>query len=481
MLAVPTDLAGSFGDGGVIARWRRRVAPIVTPVLVATLWATAAHADINPWIKSTVYDPQKWDTAGAETATPWLHPPPWTADQGWGVLGGDVDAANVTGSWGGLRDRLVLDGVSVGAAYFAQPAANVAGGLDEGTSWRGDLGVGGYLDLERLINWKGGFFTASFSYKDGSDSLTPRYVGNQFPVQLPSFDDDGATRLVHLAFGQQLFDNNAELVGGRIIAGEDFATLRLACTSVNQAVCGNPIAGAQSISFPSYPSATWGARLKVKPGQDWYAQAGAYLVYPNFRDADDHGLEFGAPAGHGILALGEFGYLAGSHSGGEGLPGKYKIGGYHDGEDLTDFSTSMTEDGTWGVYVMGEQMLYAEDDSFNEGLSAFLALSYAPPDVNRITFMAAGGLSYKGLIEGRPDDALSLIGAYGDFSSDLSDSQVAAGLSNQTGEGLLEINYRAQLAPWIFVEPDAQWIINPNGQSNIDDALVLGLAFGVVF
>ncbi len=444
-------------------------------------WPQSGLADINPWIANTVYDPGKWDTSGPETGTPWLHPPTWTPDQEWGVLSGQFEATAATGSWGGLRDDLFTDGFALTAAYFGQPAANPVGGLDQGASWRGDVGVGAFFDLQRLVDWQGGVFTASFSYKHGTDSLSPEYLGNQFPVQLPSFDDDGAARLVHLAYGQQLFDNNAELVAGRVIAGEDFASLRLACTSLNQAICANPIAGAQSISFPTYPNATWGGRLKVKPGQGWYVQGGAYLVYPNFRDGDDHGVEFGAPHGSGVLALAEYGHLVGTHRGEKSLPGKYKIGAYYDGEELTNLESGQSDRGTWGIYAMGEQMLYAEDDQFNQGLSGFLSLSYAPPDVNRIEFMAVAGLSYKGLFDDRPDDALSLIGAYGDFSSDLASGQRASNETAQTGEGLVELNYRFQIAPWAFAQPDLQWVINPDGRSDIDDALVIGLAFGIVF
>jgi porin len=269
-----------------------------------------------------------------------------------------------------------------------------------------------------------------------------------------------------------MFGNTSELVLGRLIAGEDFATLQLACTSLNQAICGNPIAATQSITFPTYPSATWGGRFKMKPGDRWYAQAGAYLVYPDLFDVGDHGVEFGAPSGSGVLALGEAGYLAGKDGGQQGLPGQYKIGGYYDTERLTDLDSGKSQRGTWGAYAMGQQMLYSEDDQYREGLSSFISLSHAPPDMNKVQFMAAGGLSYQGLIPTRPDDSLSFIGAYGLFSNDL---------PGQDGETLLELNYRAQIAPWVYVQPDLQYIIDPNGRSDIDDALVLGFAAGVVF
>lgn len=214
-------------------------------------------------------------------------------------------------------------------------------------------------------------------------------------MQLDSGASHGDTRLVHMAFGQQLLDNKAELALGRIIAGDDFAALQLACTSLNQAICGNPIAANQSISFPTFLASTWGGRFKVKPDSNWYAQTGAYLVYPKlFEETNDFG-EFGAPDGSGVLALGELGYLVGKNGGGHGLPGTYKLGGYYDSERLTDFDSGDSKRGTCGVYGMGQQMLYAENGKDRQGLSAFLALSYAPPDVNRIQFMAAGGLSYQ--------------------------------------------------------------------------------------
>lgn len=443
-----------------------------------------SKADINPWVVNSVYDPQKWDTAGPYTATPWLHPPTFIPGQGWGVFSGNWRTAGaLAGSWGGFRDEILKRwGISFTTAYFGQFAANPAGGVKHGASWRGDMGAAIFLDLERLVGWKRGYFTASFSYKHGTNTLSRVYTQNQFPVQLPSGDDNGAARLVHLAFGQELFNNSTEFVVGRIIAGEDFASLRLACTSLNQAICANPIAGAQSISFPVYPFATWGARIKFQPGKAWYTQVGAYIVNQDFRDPDFHGVKFSIPNGSGPLILGEFGYITGIYRGKKGLPGKYKIGGYYDGERLQELSTGGKVYGTWGIYAMGEQMLLSEDASYIDGLSSFLALSFAPEDRNRITFMAAGGLSYQGLIPNRSGDALAFIAAYGLFSNDIPQDtgQNGALLPKQGYEFLLEVNYRIQIASWVFLQPDVQVIINPDGRSNIDDALVIGFALGVV-
>jgi porin len=467
-------------------------------ILVLAIFAVlgsrhVASAAINPWMASSVYNPQKWDTAGPDTATPWLHPPPYEPNQGWGMLdpssafldGHWHDYTNLTGSWGGARDTLMEHGLAFSAAYFGQLSANPVGGVVEGqTTWRGDLAVGVFADLERIANWDRTYFTATFDWKDGTNSLTHAYIRNQLPVQLDNGDDDGATRLVNLAIGKQLFDNDAEVVLGRLVTGEEFATLRLACTSLNQGICGNPIAAAQSISFPTFPFGVWGGHFKVKPGDSWSAQIGSYLVFPSFRDPSYHGTNFSAPEGSGALTLAEVQYLTAQRVPGS-LPGRIKLGGYFDTEELTNVETKTPVRGTGGVYLMGQQMLFSSGKSgtvseTDVGLSGWLSLSWAPPNRNRVSSMVAGGLSYQGILPSRPWDGLAFIAAYANYSSDLRDGQRARGEPLQHGEVILELNYRWSLASWLWLQPDIQGVIQPQGRSDIPDAIAVGIAIGFV-
>jgi porin len=445
-----------------------------------------ADADINPWVAARVYDPLRWDSGGPYASTRWLHPV-MRPEKGWGIFGEGAfgtgqwrDLHAASGSWGEFGETMQRHGIDWSIAYFGQLESNPVGGERQGTSYKQDIAAALFLDLERLAGWRGTYFASSFDYKPPAQSLTTDVIGNQFPVQLGNYDDDGATRLVHLALGQQLFDNRAELVAGRIITGEDFANLRLACTSLNQAVCSNPINAAQNVSFPPYPNAVWGGRLKLQPGDAWYVQAGSYLVYEGFSDADLHGVGFSAPAGSGALTIAEVGYRVGSYRTHSGLPGTYKLGGYHDGQQLEDVESQRDVSGTWGVYALAEQMLFSEDDSYSQGLSAFAALSYAPPERNPIELMLAGGLSYQGLFPGRDQDALAFVFAYGQYGADLRRGQRARGEPTQSHEVLLELNYRITLAPWLFVQPDIQGILQPSGYGDVADAFVIGFAVGVV-
>ena len=44
----------------------------------------------------------------------------------------------------------------------------------------------------------------------------------------------------------------------------------------------------------------------------------------------------------------------------------------------------------------------------------------------------------------------------------------------------LELNYRIQMGPWIFIQPDVQYIIRPRGHSDIDNAFAIGFALGFI-
>jgi len=143
-------------------------------------------------------------------------------------------------------------------------------------------------------------------------------------------------------------------------------------------------------------------------------------------------------------------------------------------------STDRNVRGTWGLYILGEQMLYSGNSDYSEGLSAFLALSYAPENRNIITFMTTGGLSYQGLLPSRSDDIFAFVFAYGLFSDDLNEFNRDNGDPLQDYEVILELNYRIQVVPWLFVQPDVQVVINPDGRSDINDALVIGFGVGTV-
>ena len=42
-------------------------------------------------------------------------------------------------------------------------------------------------------------------------------------------------------------------------------------------------------------------------------------------------------------------------------------------------------------------------------------------------------------------------------------------------EVALEATYRARIAHWFILQPDAQYVVNPSGDRDLRDALVIGI------
>ena len=181
-----------------------------------------------------------------------------------------------------------------------------------------------------------------------------------------------------------------------------------------------------------------------------------------------------------------------------GLPGSATFGGYYLSSKFSGLAEpTRTWRGNYGLYFIADQMIYRSDwpeyhgpshlDSeagYSErvkqpyyprttsaadrpkGLTAWWAAYLAPQeDINTQTYQLAGGLVYQGLVPNRDRDVTAFCVIYGNFSDKL---------SGQDAETVIELNHRLQVSPWCYITPDIQYIINPDGRHNIDNALVLG-------
>jgi porin len=222
-------------------------------------------------------------------------------------------------------------------------------------------------------------------------------------------------------------------------------------------------------SFSSAPIASWGLRAIVEPTERLRLAAGAYNADPKVGEDDQNGVDdFVLNPEDGVLVIAEAGYRQGQEDGDTGLPGNLKIGGYYDSSESESFSDPGADrKGNYGLYALLDQMAYREGGvGSKQGLTPWVALTFAPiKGVNILPFFAAGGLVYQGLFRGRDDDTTNLGVYYGRFSDDLPD---------QSFETVLEVNHRFQLAPWLYVTPDFQYVFRPNGSDDEPDAAVVG-------
>jgi porin len=378
-----------------------------------------------------------------------------------------------TGDWGGLRSRAKAAGLKVDGNYQTDLLANPIGGERQGFAYAGTVEISLDVDLDRIAGLAGTSFLIAGYWASGDD-LSGTEIGNLIGVA-QAFN--GRTvGLAQMYVEQQLFEGRLAVALGRLSAGDDFATSNLYASYVSTGVNDNPFAISENIApFTADPVAQWGARAIVRPTRQIHLAAGVYNADPDAGRGGRHGVDFALDPEDGMLAIGEAGYQWNQASGDRGMPGSVTFGGYVDSRDFDVLDGSgRTRGGNYGFYLLVDQMVHREGGPrSDQGLTPWGALTLAPEEqINTIPFSAAGGVVYRGLLPGRDDDLTALAVYYGAFSDRPQD---------QSAETVVEPNHRFQLAPWLYVTPDFQYVTRPDGQSAIDDAAVLGGEIGIDF
>jgi len=328
------------------------------------------------------------------------------------------------------------------------------------------------LDLGRLADLTGLTFHVSGDWSSGTGLSAD--IGNFLSVA--QYFEGRRTRLYTMFFQQSFFNGHLDMKVGRIATGDDFLTSPANVSLVNSAL--NPILLAVQANVPSVtdePHATWGGRVMIWPIASLYGAAGAYYSDNTLDELRTDGTEFGIDKKHGYFVVGEVGYLLNYEKGATGLPGRYRAGGYYDSNRYTWFrDPDRQEQGNYGFFLLGEQMVYREGGSGSaQGLTLFGAFLYAPRQrINQLPWFASAGVSYTGLIPGRDKDAAAFALYYGAFSQDL---------PGQTYEVALEWTYAIAVASGLTVQPDIQYIMRPSGRSSIGNALVVGAQLSIQF
>lgn len=420
---------------------------------------------------------------------------------------GLLERERLTGDWGGARTRLEEAGLTFGLTATGDISANPAGGLQRGRGFSGLLQFGLDLNLEKLAGWKGGAFHAG-AFLIGGHGLSGKFLGNLMPIS--NIEADPAGRLAEVYFMQTLFDGRLSFKIGQIAADGDFATSETAGLFVNSAFGWPALHGiVLPGGGPAYPVPAPGAHIAYKPGEAWTLQAGVYSGNPLGRnDKNRHGLTF--PLNQGLFAIAEAAY---THDFGGGVTGTYKLGGWYNSRRFDDLRIAANglsladpdadpdpwrRRGNFAVYGVIDQTLWKSPDAETTGrsLAAFARVVVAPErNRSHVDFYADAGFTYTGLLPGRKNDVVGVAVAYARVSSSLRrlDRDMIAFSGDtqpvRSSELVIEASYQAQLAPWLKVQPFAQWIVRPGGGEpdpdkpwrKIPNATVLGLRSVAVF
>ncbi|HET9715929.1 MAG TPA: carbohydrate porin [Pseudolabrys sp.] len=421
----------------------------------------------------------------------------------------------LTGDWGGARTVLKdKHGIDVTLNYIGETLAVLQGGLRRAASYEGRLEFSIDTSLEKLIGWRGGITHVTvFQIHNGGRNAAENVGSIADPSNIDALP---TTRLFTAWLQQNFMDDRISIRFGQLAGDDEFITTATATGLIN-GTFGWPgiFASNMTSGGPAYPLATPGARVQVKPSPEFALLAAVFSGDPAGPHCNDepqvcnkYGTTFSFSGG--ALWMGEMQYSVNQGKQAMGLPGVYKLGGWYATADFADqhfgldgsgrvvsladplVRGPLNRSGNWGVYGVVDQTVWRGGEG---SINIFVRSSLSPADRNIISYYIDGGVGFKGLLPGRPDDVLTLGAAYAHISRD------AAALDRDTlafsgapypirdQEAAFELSYQLQVAPWWIVQPDLQYIIHPGGNvpdpgrpnAPVKNAFVAGLRSAVKF
>ncbi|HAB17887.1 MAG TPA: carbohydrate porin [Verrucomicrobiota bacterium] len=395
--------------------------------------------------------------------------------------------------WFGLGEPMRDHGVQLVGEFTTDLVGNPVGGLSQGFAPATSLGLQLIAKLDKLLPVQGTEFVTSMIWRTG-ENLSANDIGNMFTVaQLYGGEN---LRMYEFMVRQYLFDQQLDLQIGRQGAFDQFLAFPIFGNYVNNGTCGSPKGTYYSIppfGETVYPTSSWGAFAKWRdPDNRWYVQAGGYLLDSRNGDNDTHGLNWRFDVDYGPAAFLQAGFNLNQKPSDPGLPGTYAVGGFYSAYEQPLFNDPTQSRSNGGAYLVMQQMIYRPNNSeanlhrlrtlwgwgAQSGLTAFTVVVATPDDeISQFPFYINGGLVYQGILGGRPNDFLAFGYNWGGTSSAWQQQQAVLGQLSPAREVVLELNYRIAVTPFLYVQPDLQWVINPA----IPDALVIGAQLSATF
>ena len=235
-----------------------------------------------------------------------------------------------------------------------------------------------------------------------------------------------------------------------------------------------------------FPTSSVGLRVGYLPTPETYVQAVVLDGVPGDPD-NPRGTHIQFNDGDGALRVVEVGYIPGKAQGGESASrdqtDKYAVGVWSYTsrfEDLVDVDAGgdpLMRKGNRGFYVLAERTLHRGTRNPDSHADGFIRYGRANADFNQFSSYFQTGLVFSGMVAGRSEDQFAVSYSTARTGDKHRLAAFIAGAEATSHESVWEATYRAYMAPWLSVQPNIQYVINPGADAQIKNATVLGVRF----
>ena len=378
------------------------------------------------------------------------------------------------------RNTLEDNGFSLDMIFTSDFVTNHSGGLKEAgsdidthISYLANTDLIIELDTENAGLWKGGIMHGHFFDHHGAKP-SEDYIGD---LQIAdNLETNKVTKLYELWYEHSfdLYGTDLSFLIGQHDLNSEFMITEYGLLFIHSSFGIQPDIS-NNIPVSNYPVAALGFRMRWEPTNNLYFMAEISDGDPG---KNNGGFDWKLDSKEGFLNFFETGYHFGDQEESRTMPGTYKFGWwYHTDEfddvrDMDGNGDPLEHNGNYGLYFIADQMLIPGERK--RGLGAFIQVGGVPDDRNLVDSYIGGGFHYQGIIPSREKDVLGLAVARASISDDFKDIE-----KRDSHETAVEITYRAQILPWLAIQPGVQTIFNPGADSSLDNAVISIVRFQI--
>ena len=437
-----------------------------------------------------------------------------------GFINGIDRSSNLLGDLWGLRTDLSHYGMTLSVQETSESLGNVTGGSQKGFTYDGLTQAVLQLNTQRAFGLQGGLFNISALQIHGRNLSS----NNLDSLQTASgIEADRGFRLWELWYDQKFLDEDRmDIKIGQQSIDQEFIVSSNALMFVNT-MFGWPMLPSADMpgGGPAYPLSALGARVSLRPVDGVTLLAGVFNATPAKNTNGDaqlnnpHGVSF--PLGDGTMSMLElqFAYptLGSMVNPDEPQPlgWTYRIGAWYNSQQFSDQrwdqhglslanpnsnGNAAQHHGDFSYYAVADQLIWRDSTELNRTLAVFARVMATPlTDRNLIDGSINLGVVLHCPFPYRSADSLGFGLGYAHVSSRAAGLDRDSAFYNsdntpaRSGETFAELTYQYQVKPWLQIQPDIQYVINPGGGvlnpndigNKIKNELVLGLRTNISF
>jgi len=348
--------------------------------------------------------------------------------------------------------------VTLSVLYTADIWTNARGGIRRGTAYLDNLDIALAYDADRGLGLHDTRLLISGLHNNKA-TFSDAIVGDLQAVS--NIDTAGGTRLYEAWIEHG--EGPATIKLGLMDLNSEFDVNETGAVFLNGSQGIGPEISQVGANGPGvFPITALGGRLALRRGR-FEAKAGLFEGTPG-DPANPRQTSLTLSKGEGSFAIGEFAFRPGEGS-------RVAFGGWrHSGSPAFDLAEA------YGGYAMVEAILQRDRQ---HRVSAFLRVGHAWGGAYPLSSYQGAGLVRSGPLLVGSEEQVGLAIASAKNDGAFRAAQAAIGQPVKSRETVIELAYRTRLAPWLAIQPDIQYIRQPETDPALRDALAFGLRFEI--